>query len=214
MTHTTDDLPSVAGEVFDALFDPHAQVSPRAQQVKIIYEDVFSKTLENPALTDAQLVAYLREQYGRSARQAWRDVAAIKAVQGNVARAQRAWHEYTALEMIKQTFALAREKQDVQGMAAAANAYTRAARLDKPEVAQVDWSEIVPVAFEPTADVTLLGLQKIEDPDAVKARLARRFNVSLPSRPDDNARAAAQATQPGKRGRPPRPPSPDTDATA
>ncbi len=203
MPHPTDDLPSVAGEVFDALFDPHAQVSPRAQQVKTIYEDVFTKTLENPALTDAQLVAYLQEQYGRSARQAWRDVAAIKAVQGNVARAQRAWHEYTALEMIKQSFALARDREDVSGMVAAANAYVRATRLDKPEVQEVDWGQIVPIAFEPTADVRVLGLEKIDDPDAVKQRLARKFNARLPSRSDDNAKAAAEAAKPAKRGRKP-----------
>ncbi len=173
----TEDLPALAEEVFAAMYEGKA-VSPRAEQLRAVYEDIYARMRENPSLTDSQLTRMLRETHGRSRRQAYRDLANIKAMMGNVRQASREWHQYTFNEMIKRAYQDALEKENIPAAIQAASAYARFNQLDKPEAQTVDWGQLVPQSFEPTMDVAALGLEGVGDVEALREKLAKEFGVA------------------------------------
>lgn len=146
---------------------------------KEVYEQVFALWFEHPERTDRQMVAWVEEQFGRSRRQAMADVANVKSLLGRVVNAQREWHRYTVLEMLREAYQLARDAGDVVGMVRAASQIGRYTQLDKPEPEGVDWSQLEAPSFEPTADASLLGITGAEDMTAARARLERKYGVVL-----------------------------------
>lgn len=169
----------LAEKIFNSLYrskdDTPVQFTANELAVKSMYEDVFAKWMENPALQDSEIVIFLTNEYSRSQTQAYRDIAVIKSVLGDVRNAAKEWHRYTVIAMIKKAYNLAETKKDIKNMILAADKLGKYTKLDKDEAEEIDWDKMIPPSFEPTADVTTLGLSKIENLEERKEKLRKKY---------------------------------------
>ena len=149
-----------------------------------------SMLMDNPMLPDQELVKFLMygcagqcECIGQS--QAYRDVAAIRTIVGNIKLSSKAWYRYMIVEAAKKGYEIAEQKEDAKGMAACLDKigkYTRADKEDDP----FDYSQMLPPSFEPTDDVTVLeGFEKIDNLEEERKRFRSLFTKNLKERAED-----------------------------
>ena len=174
---------------------PQPAPSEAEEARRRIYEDIFTRWLAHPALTDAQMVEYVEQTYGRAHRTALADVADSKSLLGCVQNAGREWHRYAFLELVRATYQQAQEKKNLDAQLRCLALMARYTQLDKPEVDAMDWDSLALPNFEPTTDVTVLGLTPIKNPRAVRARLERELGLTGAPAPK-NAPLAPPAESP------------------
>jgi len=144
--------------------------------VKRMYEDVFCKWLSDPALDDSHIIALLQNEHGRSQTQAYRDVVTIKSVLGNVQNAAKEWHRYTVIKMLKDAYEEAKRIGKLKEMIMAADKLGKYTKLDKEELDEIPWDQIIPPSFEPSADPKLIGIKdNPEDIEKRKEKLRKKY---------------------------------------
>lgn len=164
------------------LFGDSTSLSPKETELKIRHMDVYTQMLHNPAISNKKLCEYLQATYDVSQAVAYSIIAGTKSLMGNVKDTIKEFHRYTAIEMIKQAYDIASNAESnsddlyrAEIMIKAAKALGFVTRLDKEDAEQPRWSEIIPQNFEITNDVTVLGLRKIPDLEARKAKLRKEL---------------------------------------
>lgn len=151
-----------------------AVLSPLELQVKRRYELCITRRMDNPLTPDKELVEFLMhgcdgicDPVGKS--QAYRDVAAVTKITGNILLAGKNWYRHLIIEGAKEIYAMAMRKEDSKGAAAALDKLGKYTRCDKDDEA-MDWSEMLPPVFEPSDDLTLIeGMNPIPT-DKLEAR--------------------------------------------
>ena len=149
-----------------------------------------SKIMDEPMIQDKDMVKFLMngcggktEQVGQS--QAYRDIAAIRKILGNIQLASKSWYRYIIIEGAKEGFDIARVERDAKGMASCLDKigkYTRADREDDP----FDFSQLIPPSFEPTNDVTVMeGFEKIDNLEEERKKFRELFTKDLKKRAED-----------------------------
>ena len=143
-------------------------------QLKRRYELCITRKMDNPLTPDKEMVAFLMngcnglaEPVGKS--QAYRDVAAITRITGNIALAGKNWYRHLIIEGAKEIYAMAMRKEDSKGAAAALDKLGKYTRCDKDDEA-MDWSEMLPPIFEPSDDLTLIEGMKAMPTDELESR--------------------------------------------
>lgn len=149
-----------------------------------------AKIMDEPMIQDKDMVKFLMngcggktEQVGQS--QAYRDIAAIRKILGNIQLASKSWYRYIIIEGAKEGFDIARVVRDAKGMASCLDKigkYTRADREDDP----FDFSQLIPPSFEPTNDVTVMeGFEKIDNLEEERKKFRELFTKDLKKRAED-----------------------------
>lgn len=143
-------------------------------QAKRRYELCITRRMDNPLTLDRDLVEYLQQGCDGivepvSKSQAYRDVAAITQITGNIALASKNWYRHLIIEGAKEIYAMAMRKEDSKGAAAALDKLGKYTRCDKDDEA-MDWSEMLPPVFEPSDDLTLIDGLKAIPTDELEAR--------------------------------------------
>jgi hypothetical protein len=140
-----------------------------------------SKKMENPMMSDKMLVDFLTAGCEGACRPvpqttAYRDIAAITRLFGNIQLASKSWYRYMIVEGAKEAFQVAKNKDDAKGMAAALDKIGKYTRSDR-EDDKFDWEQLIPPSFEPSDDPSLLGsdVEKIENLEERRKELRRLF---------------------------------------
>nr|NQU89743.1 hypothetical protein [Bacteroidota bacterium] len=151
------------------------------QDMVIRYRAAFTKWLGEPHLRDIDLINYLKNEYNVSESIAYRDLPRIKALIGNVKLAGKEFQRYRATEMILKGYSIAKEatghlevKQAV-AMIKAAEALVKVHKLDKDELEEFPWDEIIPLSLEPSTDVSVMGQKRIKDLEALQQKLREKY---------------------------------------
>jgi hypothetical protein len=164
-----DELP----QVFDA----------REREVIIRFRAAFTKWMEEPSLRDVQIIHFLCQEYGISESQAYRDIPRIKLLIGNVKSAGKEFQRYRATEMILKGYEIARdavegvEVKQAMAMIRAGEALVKVHKLDKDEIEGIQWEDIIPLELEPSTDISVIGRKKVEDLEALKEKLRKKYGV-------------------------------------
>ncbi|MDR1436820.1 MAG: hypothetical protein LBI65_01745 [Candidatus Symbiothrix sp.] len=142
----------------------------------------FSKKMEEPMMSDNLLIEFLTSGCGGYCKPvplstAYRDIAALTRLFGNIQLASKAWYRYMIVEGAKQAYEIARAKSDPKGMATALDKIGKYTRADKKDDGY-DWSRLIPPSFEPSADPSLLGVEveKIENLEERRQELRKLFH--------------------------------------
>lgn len=145
-----------------------------------------TKLMDKPTTLDSEIVEFLMcgcdgtcACVGRS--QAYRDIAFVRSIIGNVRLASKAWLRYTIQQGALDTYKKAMEHDDYRSAAASLNVLGKYTRCDKEDDA-MDWSEMLPPSFEPSDDVTLVeGLEPIptQELEAHRKKLRSLFKDRL-----------------------------------
>lgn len=144
------------------------------QQLKR-YRDAFTQSLDNPLIRDTELRDYLINEYHISESQAYRDLANIRILLGNVRNAGKEWIRYLVIEGLKDAAARAREGGKLKEEIMALDKLAKYNRLDKEDIAELPFDKIIPVDWETTSDVTVLGAKPIENLDQEIEKLYKKY---------------------------------------
>ena len=175
-----------------------AALTPRQQEVKGRLMLCVSKLLDKPMTPDADLVAFLMGGCGGacapvSRSQAYRDVAAVSRLVGNIRLSSKAWYRYMIVEGAKSGYEMARKAGDAKGMAANLDKIGKYTRADK-EDDDFDWRDMLPPSWEPTDDVTVLeGMEPMPDLEERRAALRRIWKKDLQARAEDAEPSAGRS---------------------
>lgn len=164
--------------LFKGREDATAFLSDRELQQKERWMLCVSKLLEDPMTSDKDMVTFLTEGCGGSCERvsqatAYRDMAAIRRLVGNVQLAGKNWYRYLVIEAAKEGIRMARDAKDPKGIAANADKIGKYTRADKDDE-DIDRSGWQPPVFEPSDDVTLLGDEFKPIPNLEEERKAFR----------------------------------------
>lgn len=170
--------------ITDALFLPEkeaeGQLTPFQNERRKRWMWCISQKLDNPLIPDKELVEQLEggipdifDSVGRNT--AYRDLAAVAKVMGNIQLAAKSWYRYMIIEGAKKAYQIALDKGDSKGMASALDKIGKYTMADKPDN-DVDWSQMIPLDIEPSADPDLLeNITPVENLDERRKELRDLF---------------------------------------
>ena len=174
-------------KIYAALFKgKQVKLDPLTMKIKTRYEKIFTKWLDDPAISDSDMRRFIQNEFGLSYAQAHGDLENVKLILGNVSNAAKEWQRYTAIDMIKKGYVLI-EKKGADGldvkrglaMIKAGEAIGKVTRLDKEDPDPIPYEDIVPQTFEPTGDVSVLGMKKIERLKELQVRLRKKYGTMV-----------------------------------
>lgn len=143
-----------------------------------------SMKMENPLMTDRSLVNTLTTgmtgKFDAVAQStAYRDIAAVNRITGNIQLAAKNWYRYMIIEGAKKAFDIAEIEKDARGMSAALDKIGKYTMADKPDN-DFDWDQMLPPVMEPSSDTSLLeGIEPIENLEERKAQLRQIFKGEM-----------------------------------
>ena len=133
------------------------------QQHLIRLRDMYNHWLAFPKKKDREIVAELKHRYNLQSTQAYDDLRLIKMLLGNLQEASKQYHRYRFLEMITESYDMARTLKDTRSMVAAADKYAKYMQLDKEDERNPRYDLIPIQPFEPTDDPTVIGIKPVAD---------------------------------------------------
>lgn len=167
-----------------ALFKDNSEasqmLSPVEMEIKQRLMLCVSRKMDDPLIDDSELVNFLVNGCGGAANrisksQAYRDIAMVHRLVGNVQLAAKSWYRYMIVEGAKKAYQVAINANDAKGAAAALDKIGKYTRADK-EDDQFDFSTMIPPSLEPSDDVTLEeGLEEIPNIEEARRAFRSRF---------------------------------------
>lgn len=178
---------SFIDKLHEHLFCDHTNVplvfDLKEREIVLRFRTAFTKWLEEPHLRDADIIHFCMKQFDISQSQAYRDLGVIKILVGNVKNAAKDFQRYRASEMILKGFEMARtaesatEVKQAMAMIRAGEALVKVHKLDKDELENFKWDEIIPLELEPTTDISVIGRKRVPDLQALKDKLRKKYGV-------------------------------------
>lgn len=132
--------------------------------------------LSNPSIRDRQLRDTIMSRYEVSQSTAYSDIAIIHQLVPMLSQKSRDFHRVRANEMLLETYAKAKARNDTRAMGAAAAAYAKYNRVDLEDEMSMPYEDIVYQPFCPTLDPTVLGLKPIPDINSHISRLEKELS--------------------------------------
>ncbi len=143
-----------------------------------------SQKMDDPLISDKTLVEELEAGYAGlfspvAKSTAYRDIAAVHKIIGNIRLASKNWYRYMIIEGAKKAYSIAENKQDGKAMAAALDKIGKYTMADKPDN-DFDWSQMIPLDIEPAADPDLLeNVEPIENIEQRRRELRALFKSNM-----------------------------------
>jgi hypothetical protein len=168
--------------LFDDNSDGNVVFDKHEQDMIIRFRAAFTKWLSEPHLRDTQMINYLVHQYGISERQAYRDLPKIKSLIGNVNVAGKEFQRHRANEMILKGYEVAKnaeshfEVKQAMAMIRAGEALVKVHKLDKEDLDNLPFEDIIPLELEPSTDISVIGRRKIENLEELKNKLRKKYD--------------------------------------
>lgn len=151
------------------------------QDMILRYRDAYTHWLAHPEKNDTEMIYYLTDILDVSKSTAYRDLARIKLLIGNVKSVSIEFHRHTANYMIREGYKMAVDAKTVlevkqaEAMIRAGQALVKVNKLDKDVSEQIPWENIIPLDLEPSTDVSVIGRKPIADLEKVMAKLRKKY---------------------------------------
>lgn len=131
--------------------------------------------VEQPSSKDAEFVQETCARFQVSRPTAYSDLAVIKTLLPELSKTADKFHRWRFIEMILETYAIAKTKGDTRTMEKAAADYARYNRIDV-EREEIDLAAIAPQPFVPTMDPRVLGIEPMPDLKERKRALIEKYS--------------------------------------
>lgn len=178
-------LPVIADVALRHLFSSATEMTkagvPEATQQHVVrLRDMYNYWLQFPRKKDREIVAELRHRYKIGNSQAYDDLRLIKGLLGNLQEASKQYHRYRFLEMIMESYDLARSLKDTKSMVSAADKYAKYMQLDRDDEHENRYDLIPVQPFEPTDDPTVIGIKPVADiREKIRRKKAQYWNEDI-----------------------------------
>ena len=140
-----------------------AQVPVRQMERLLRWRDAYTHWLGCPDDKIPDIVRFITGHFGVSISTAYDDARTVQTLIGELNRHSREFHRWRFIEMIGETFQMARDKEDPRAMAMAAATFAKATQLDRPEEDENPLEGLRPQPFAMSDDPTLLGYRPVEN---------------------------------------------------
>jgi hypothetical protein len=136
-------------------------LTPKENAKLARFKLIIQEMAERPYQTDATLRAWIMTQYERTWHEADDDIANVRRVYAvtNMGKEQA---RYTVTQILLKSLEIAMAKRDTEAMIAIADKLGKYYKLDKDEMVEIPWEQILPPQFIITADPAVLGLKIID----------------------------------------------------
>lgn len=167
--------------LFDDQSDLPVHFDKDEQDMILRYRDAYTHWLAHPEKNDTEMIYYLTDILEVSKSTAYRDLARIKLLIGNVKSVSIEFHRHTANYMIREGYKMAVDAKTVlevkqaEAMIRAGQALVKVNKLDKDVSEQIPWENIIPLDLEPSTDVSVIGRKPIADLEKVMAKLRKKY---------------------------------------
>ena len=167
--------------LYDALCDSGKKLSPTDQTRLDRLRDVYAHWLDHPIISDTAIRDYIMANYSVGRAQAYNDIAVIKAVFGNVPKADKELQRYKANRLLDMASAaaLAGNDRKAKALTKIADSLVRVNQLDEPEGEDFPWDEIVPKDYSFTVDPRVIGIEPEPGIEAKSRRLLKQYTQEL-----------------------------------
>jgi hypothetical protein len=166
-------------EVLFQDFDEQQHLTLVEQEQLKRYRAAFTLSLEKPSIPDNKLRDHLISEYGISTSQAYRDIANIRILLGNVRNAGKEWIRYLVNETLKQAIEEASGKKHLKERILAAAMLGKYNRLDKEDSEEIPWDEIVPEGIEPTTDPSVLKIKPLKNKKEEIRKMYKKYKGEI-----------------------------------
>ena len=154
---------------------PGFELTPHEQELKQQVERTFTIWIDKPWQAESELRNWAMHTFEMTDREARLLIHITKLLLGNVKSASREWHQHTFNEMVLKTFRMAEERKDLTAMNSASRNYGQFNRLDKELHESLPYDQIIPPDYDFTTDVSVLGLEPIQDVEALKKKIREAY---------------------------------------
>lgn len=166
-----------------------AHVRPQQIERMLRLRDAYTHWLGHPDAKMPDVVRFITGRHGVAVSTAYEDARTVQALIGKLQRHSREFHRWRFIEMIGETFQMARDKEDPRAMAMAAATFAKATQLDRPEE-ENPVEGLRPQQFTMSDDPTLLGYRPVEN---LRERIAKFRERNAAEIQDIQAEDADQA---------------------
>lgn len=145
-----------------------------------------TQKMEDPLKPDKKLVDELEAGFDGiftpvSTTTAYRDLAAVQKIIGNIQLSAKSWYRYMIIEGAKKAYEIAKTERDARGMASALDKIGKYTMADKPDN-DFDWEQMIPLDIEPAADPDLLeNIEPIDNLEERRRELRKLWKGNLQS---------------------------------
>lgn len=108
---------------------------------------------------DTEIRDFLINNFNTSYTQAYEDIKIIKALRGDLHKVSKDWHRARFIEMIDESYKMAKKQKDPKTMVAAADKYGKHTQLDKEDAIEIPWDELIFQQWWPTEDPEASGIK-------------------------------------------------------
>jgi hypothetical protein len=162
-------LEKITHNLFVSAGEAEMTLTKDEQLIKERYSHVITRWLSDPSMPDKHIVNFLMNQYKIEKSQAYRDLANVKIIMGNIQNATKEWMRYTVSQGLLGCIQKARSEKKLMEEITAYDKLAKYFKLDKEEDEPIPWEKLLPPDFELSSDVRVLD-PKLHVPDIEEKR--------------------------------------------
>ena len=148
--------------LFDTPEQMHEAGLTSTMQARLLrLREVYTYWMQFPLTPDRDIAQRIIRNHGVMRTQAYQDIRIIKAVLGDIHKTTKEYHRYKFLQMIEESYNLAKANKDAKSMVAAADKYAKYTQLDKEDLLDRGFDKIQIQPFKPTDDPSVAGFKPI-----------------------------------------------------
>lgn len=148
-----------------------APVQERLRRLRGLY----AYWLQFPQKPDKELVDFDRQMFGVGLSQAYDDIHLTQLLLGNLQQASKDFMRWKINQDLEEDLRQAREKGDLRAVASIEKNRILNNRTDKDDEPELEFDKIIPQAFEPTDDPTVIGIARVPGLRDKIRRLERKY---------------------------------------
>ena len=181
-------------KIESALYLPESEaaelLTPNENERRKRWVYCISQKMDNPLKPDKVLVEELESGFAGifspvSKTTAYRDIAAVQKIIGNIQLSAKNWYRYMIIEGAKKAYEIAETERDAKGMASALDKIGKYTMADKPDN-DFDWDQMIPLDIEPSADPSLLeNVEKVDNLELRRRELRALWKGDMQSEATD-----------------------------
>ena len=159
--------------LFDSVEQMNEAGLPAQMQQRLLrLREVYTYWLQWPLTRDRDIAERIIKEHGLGRTQAYQDIRIIKALLGEVHNTTKEYHRFKFLQMIEESYNLAKVNNDAKSMVAAADKYAKYTQLDKEDLVDRGFDKIVPQPMKPTDDPSVAGFKPVPN---IRERIQKKI---------------------------------------
>lgn len=148
--------------LFDSVEQMQQAHVPAAMQQRLLrLREVYTYWLQWPLTRDRDIADRIMREHGVQRTQAYQDIRIIKAIMGEMHKTTKEYHRFKFLQMIEESYNMAKVNKDAKSMVAASDKYGKYTQLDKEDLIDRGFDKIIPQPMKPTDDPSVAGFKPV-----------------------------------------------------